>query len=154
MSMSVEQCCFNLVRYFDWSFAVWDKTDFLVLEWSATAFVHVVAIIMTAIMIYHIRSKYTAVGQWYRVCQVTSILIQHIRRSKRDRHLLLAIRRHRTSRFTTRYGHHSFIQRFVSMVCSGLYWTSSRRILLSPDQRLRRFPICWRWNPFVIMGLS
>lgn len=29
----------------------------------ATCFVHIVAIIMTAIMIYHIRSKYTAVGR-------------------------------------------------------------------------------------------
>lgn len=29
----------------------------------ATSFVHIVAIIMTAIMIYHIRSKYTAVGR-------------------------------------------------------------------------------------------
>ena len=29
---------------------------------SATCFIHIVAIIMTAIMIYHIRSKYTAVG--------------------------------------------------------------------------------------------
>ena len=31
---------------------------------SATCFVHVVAIMMTGIMIYHIRSKYTAVGKW------------------------------------------------------------------------------------------
>ena len=31
--------------------------------WAATAFVHIVAIIMTAIMIWHIRSKYTAVGK-------------------------------------------------------------------------------------------
>jgi len=30
----------------------------------ATCFVHVVAIMMTGIMIYHIRSKYTAVGKW------------------------------------------------------------------------------------------
>ena len=30
---------------------------------SATCFVHIVAICMTAIMIYHIRSKYTAVGR-------------------------------------------------------------------------------------------
>ena len=30
---------------------------------AATCFVHIVAIIMTAIMIYHIRSKYTAVGR-------------------------------------------------------------------------------------------
>jgi len=30
---------------------------------KATLFVHIVAIIMTAIMIYHIRSKYTAVGR-------------------------------------------------------------------------------------------
>lgn len=29
----------------------------------ATLFVHIVAIVMTAIMIYHIRSKYTAVGR-------------------------------------------------------------------------------------------
>ena len=29
----------------------------------ATCFVHIVAIIMTGIMIYHIRSKYTAVGR-------------------------------------------------------------------------------------------
>ena len=29
----------------------------------ATCFVHIVAILMTAIMIYHIRSKYTAVGR-------------------------------------------------------------------------------------------
>lgn len=32
-------------------------------RWAATAFVHIVAIIMTAIMILHIRSKYTAVGE-------------------------------------------------------------------------------------------
>lgn len=31
----------------------------------ATSFVHIVAIIMTAIMILHIRSKYTAVGKWH-----------------------------------------------------------------------------------------
>jgi hypothetical protein len=30
----------------------------------AACFVHIVAIIMTAIMILHIRSKYTAVGEW------------------------------------------------------------------------------------------
>jgi len=30
---------------------------------TATCFVHIVAIIMTAIMILHIRSKYTAVGR-------------------------------------------------------------------------------------------
>ena len=30
----------------------------------ATCFVHIVAIIMTAIMILHIRSKYTAVGEF------------------------------------------------------------------------------------------
>lgn len=32
---------------------------------SATCFVHIVAIIMTAIMIIHIRSKYTAVGEFH-----------------------------------------------------------------------------------------
>lgn len=31
----------------------------------ATCFIHIVAIIMTIIMIYHIRSKYTAVGTSY-----------------------------------------------------------------------------------------
>jgi hypothetical protein len=31
---------------------------------AATCFVHIVAIIMTIIMILHIRSKYTAVGTW------------------------------------------------------------------------------------------
>lgn len=31
---------------------------------TATCFVHIVAIIMTAIMILHIRSKYTAVGEF------------------------------------------------------------------------------------------
>ena len=31
----------------------------------ATCFVHIVAIIMTAIMIYHVRSKYTAVGVYH-----------------------------------------------------------------------------------------
>ena len=31
--------------------------------YAATCFVHIVAILMTAIMIYHIRSKYTAVGR-------------------------------------------------------------------------------------------
>lgn len=34
---------------------------------SATCFVHIVAIIMTAIMIYHIRSKYTAVGELFAI---------------------------------------------------------------------------------------
>ena len=37
-------------------------TDTLVF-FSATCFVHIVALIMTAIMILHIRSKYTAVGE-------------------------------------------------------------------------------------------
>jgi hypothetical protein len=34
----------------------------LMVMFQATCFVHIVAMIMTAIMIYHIRSKYTAVG--------------------------------------------------------------------------------------------
>ncbi|RKP26408.1 chitin synthase III catalytic subunit [Syncephalis pseudoplumigaleata] len=31
---------------------------------SATLIIHIVALVMTSIMIYHIRSKYTAVGEW------------------------------------------------------------------------------------------
>lgn len=38
-----------------------------ILSISATCFVHIVAIIMTAIMIYHIRSKYTAVGELFAI---------------------------------------------------------------------------------------
>jgi chitin synthase III-like protein len=38
-------------------------TASLLLHSLATCFVHVVAILMTGIMIYHIRSKYTAVGK-------------------------------------------------------------------------------------------
>lgn len=37
--------------------------SFILFFFSATCFVHIVAIIMTGIMILHIRSKYTAVGR-------------------------------------------------------------------------------------------
>jgi hypothetical protein len=37
---------------------------FIALYFTAACFIHIVAIIMTIIMILHIRSKYTAVGKW------------------------------------------------------------------------------------------
>lgn len=40
------------------------KRDVQLNSSQATCFIHIVAIIMTAIMIYHIRSKYTAVGKF------------------------------------------------------------------------------------------
>jgi len=58
MSMLPGSYCSNHVRclwFLMFSF------DFILL--AATCFVHIVAIIMTAIMILHIRSKYTAVGR-------------------------------------------------------------------------------------------
>lgn len=42
----------------------------------ATSFVHIVAIIMTIIMIIHIRSKYTAVGESTR-CAIPLPMLKH-----------------------------------------------------------------------------
>jgi hypothetical protein len=39
------------------------RSEVVLIVIIATCFVHIVAIIMTAIMIFHIRSKYTAVGE-------------------------------------------------------------------------------------------
>jgi hypothetical protein len=69
----------------------------------ATCFVHVVAIMMTGIMIYHIRSKYTAVGKWasfYRQgigwCRQLLFLVRA--RSQGDCHVLLSLCDHRAHR--------------------------------------------------------
>ena len=69
----------------------------------ATCFVHVVAIMMTGIMIYHIRSKYTAVGKWASFtvqgivpCRPLLFLVRA--RSQGDCHVLLSLCDHRTHR--------------------------------------------------------
>jgi hypothetical protein len=46
------------------AFSCWPAFPLPPPESPATCFVHIVAILMTGIMIYHIRSKYTAVGKW------------------------------------------------------------------------------------------
>lgn len=66
--ISLAHSSFNLVSFPPRSVASSPVKTELCLDWSspyalATCFVHVVAIMMTAIMIYHIRSKYTAVGK-------------------------------------------------------------------------------------------
>ena len=57
--MSLEHCYFSRVGGICSHI---NRKDSLGPPRSATCFVHIVAIVMTAIMIYHIRSKYTAVG--------------------------------------------------------------------------------------------
>jgi Chitin synthase export chaperone len=70
----------------------------------ATCFVHVVAILMTGIMIYHIRSKYTAVGKSdpftvnQRIVRCRPLLLLVRARSQGDCHVLLSLCDHRTHR--------------------------------------------------------
>ena len=41
---------------------------------SATCVIHIAALVMTAVMVYHIRSKYTAVGK-YRLRDIAAVLL-------------------------------------------------------------------------------
>ena len=50
----------------------------------ATSFVHIVAIIMTGIMIYHIRSKYTAVGESDLVLALANMLTIGLQAGKKS----------------------------------------------------------------------
>lgn len=54
----------------------------------ANDFVHIAAMIMTVIMIIHVRSKFTAVGMWRLMLDIALLRILTGRRAKGD-HLLL-----------------------------------------------------------------
>lgn len=66
----------------------------------ATCVIHIVAIIMTGIMIFHIRSKYTAVGMSFRqplnwrFCSDLNVIDY---RTKRNPHVLLSLRDYRAA---------------------------------------------------------
>ena len=119
----------------------------------ATSFVHIVAIIMTAIMILHIRSKYTAVGRkeivmffWlYAVIELLAIFL--------DSGIIPTAN---VSYPVCYYPALFYVMRLTQLVvvCSDLYWPSGRHILLSSHQWLCWVPICRGWNTSLSMGKS
>ena len=69
----------------------------------ATCFVHIVAILMTAIMILHVRSKYTAVGKFIKASeQFMQWIDTYVSRSKGDRHVFLPLCLNRISGYFPR----------------------------------------------------
>jgi hypothetical protein len=63
---------------------------------TATCFIHIAALVMTAIMVYHIRSKYTAVGEC--CCEAErAARLQSRRESRREEQSRTADRQRRCS---------------------------------------------------------
>ena len=127
------------------------KIDLVFVLLTATCFVHIVAIIMTIIMILHIRSKYTAVGRkeivmFFYLYAFISLLAMFL-----DSGVIP------TDNVT--YPVRSILFLFFQplftnfkVVRGCIYRIGSLCILLFTHQWIRGFPIRRRWNAIISLG--
>lgn len=148
---------------------VWFNNLFFV----ATLVIDIVAIVMAAIMIYHIRSKYTAVGKikWIKfkiINMLTTVFTKF--RSQGNRHVLLLVYDYNISRNVACNWYYTNIIRSIprmyfeyaldydllkwkfSVVYCCTYRFYVRHILVSFIEWLCRFPIRRRWYTVVALG--
>ena len=127
----------------------------------ATCFVHIVAIIMTAIMILHIRSKYTAVGESIQNLATLSALMMHPLGRKEIvmffwMYALIELLAMFLDSGVIPTSNEAYSVRSVPLilgcdldrltqilvVCCSIHRTRSCGVLLSFDQWFRRLPVC------------
>ena len=117
---------------------------------TATCFVHIVAIIMTGIMILHIRSKYTAVGRkeivmFFYLYAVISLLAMFL-----DSGVIPTDSVTYPVCFILLFDAHELT--YFKVVRGCIYGIGSRCILLFTHQWICGFPIRRRWNAIISLG--
>ena len=124
---------------------------------AATDFIHILALGMAAIMVLHVRSKFTAVGE-----QITPGPCPYSRmpsdkwcskhRSQGDHHLLLHLHGFNYELSDIGRWSHTPGIRHLSLFRGRAEWLHFRSVHLPPDQWLRRFSAIRRWNKAICVA--
>ena len=148
----------------------------LFLGYTATCFVHIVAILMTIIMILHIRSKYTAVGA-SSCADGLDVTATHREAYTGRKEIVMFFYMYAFIELLAFFldsgvipsAHASYpvrdpvifpnnprlmlnVSSFPLVVRRDLYWDHSSDVCLSADQRFCRIPVCRGWNTVIVMG--
>jgi hypothetical protein len=121
---------------------------------GATDFMHILALIMTAVMIIHVRSKFTAVGRWSHCILHTQCLLTHMLRPEGNYYIFLHL--HGPNRPIP----HSRLRRRCSWY-SGLSLVRCRAkrprlrpMRVPPHQWLCRVPALRRWDDALGLAIT
>ena len=126
---------------------------------AATDFIHILALGMAAIMVLHVRSKFTAVGEPIRpkLCPYDRMCSDKCcskYRSQRNHHILLHLHGFDHDLIDTGRWSHTTGVRDLSLLRRRPKWLHFCSVHLPPNQRLCRFSAIRRWNKAVRVATS
>lgn len=129
----------------------------------ATSFVHVAALAMTAIMLFHVSSKYTAIGRKeivmffyiYMFCSLLAFFLDSTVIPTSHEVYAVSVFERRNRRLGMRgvvSRHHGLVKLMMIVVRCRVCWISRSVILVHCYERSRRFPSVGRWHAKELMG--